>query len=66
MAIGESGRVVIEVEPELKRRLHAALALEQLTMKDWFIEQARQFVQQQMQPQLFQAPGQVTVRGARK
>lgn len=66
MAIGESGRVVIEMEPELKRRLHAALALEQLTMKDWFTQQAQLFVQQHMQPQLFQTAAKAPAQEARK
>ena len=38
MAKGDSGRIVIEVDPDLKRRLYSALALESLTLKDWFIK----------------------------
>ncbi len=44
MAIGTSGRIVIEIEPELKRLLHTALQKEGLTLKDWFRENARQYV----------------------
>lgn len=40
MARGESGRIVIEVEPEVKRRLYAALALSGSTLKHWFLENA--------------------------
>ena len=40
MARGESGRIVIEVSPELKRQLYSALAIEGQTLKDWFIEAA--------------------------
>jgi hypothetical protein len=40
MARGESGRIVIEVEPEVKRRLYAALALSGSTLKDWFLKNA--------------------------
>jgi DNA (cytosine-5)-methyltransferase 1 len=36
----ESGRVVIELDPALKRRLHASLALSGLTLKDWFVRSA--------------------------
>lgn len=44
MAIGTSGRIVIEVEPELKQLLHTALQKEGLTLKDWFVENARHFL----------------------
>ncbi|MBI4025944.1 MAG: hypothetical protein HY360_13240 [Verrucomicrobia bacterium] len=44
MARGESGRIVIEVEPGMKRRLYAALALSGSTLKDWFIKSATEFI----------------------
>lgn len=53
MPIGDSGRIVLEVEPLLKRQLYSALALEHMTLKDWFIGQAEQYVQAQQQPGLF-------------
>jgi hypothetical protein len=53
MAIGDSGRVVLEIEPLLKRRLYAALQLERTSLKDWFIARAEQYVQSQQQPGLF-------------
>lgn len=37
MSIGTSGRIVIEIEPESKRQLYAALARDGLTLKDWFL-----------------------------
>lgn len=37
MAKGDSGRIVLEVDPKLKKELYAILALEQLTLKEWFI-----------------------------
>lgn len=40
MGIGSSGRIVIEVQPESKRRLYAALARDGLTLKDWFLKNA--------------------------
>ena len=43
MARGPSGRVVIELDPQFKRDLHSALAKDGLSLKDWFIEQARQY-----------------------
>ena len=44
MAKGGSGRVVMEINPELKKELYSILALEQKTLKDWFIEQAEDFL----------------------
>lgn len=52
MAKGESGRVVIEVEPALKRRLYSALAIENSTLKHWFINLAEQFVAEHGQPKV--------------
>lgn len=37
MSKGESGRIVIEIDPVLKRRLYSALAMDGCTLKDWFI-----------------------------
>ncbi|MCF8721607.1 hypothetical protein [Nitrospina gracilis] len=54
MAIGESGRIVIEISPDLKKRLYATLALEQKTLKEWFILKAEQYIKDQIQPSLFQ------------
>jgi len=44
MARGTSGRVVIEVNPVLKERLYSALAMENQTLKDWFVANAQQFL----------------------
>jgi len=53
MAIGESGRIVLEIDPELKRNLYSVLALENKTLKEWFILMADNYVQNQRQPDLF-------------
>tara|TARA_B100001059_G_C17812857_1_gene573334 strand:+ start:1294 stop:1482 length:189 start_codon:yes stop_codon:yes gene_type:complete len=47
MAKGDSGRIVLEVDPNLKKTLYSLLALEQKTLKDWFIEQAEQYIADQ-------------------
>ena len=47
MPRGASGRIVVEIEPALKRQLHAVLALEGKTLKDWFIQQASEHVDRQ-------------------
>lgn len=53
MAIGKSGRIVLEIDHELKRRLYSMLALENKTLKEWFIAQAVQHIDRQQQPSLF-------------
>lgn len=40
MGVGRSGRIVIEVEPLVKRELYAALARQGLTLKEWFLQSA--------------------------
>lgn len=44
MARGSSGRIVIEIDPDLKQRLHALLALQGMTLKDWFVKKATAYV----------------------
>lgn len=43
-------RIVIEVDPTLKAQLYSALALESSTLKDWFVEAARQYIAERTQP----------------
>lgn len=52
MSVGLSGRVVIEMDPELKKALHAALAARGLTLKQWFVLQAEEYLNTTMQPSL--------------
>jgi hypothetical protein len=54
MARGESGRIVIEVEPETKKRLYAALALSGSTLKDWFLKKATAYCHESTEPSLFE------------
>lgn len=53
MARGKSGRVVLEIDPELKRQLYATLENKQQTMKEWFVKEAEGFIYGEMQPSLF-------------
>ncbi|MDC9597356.1 MULTISPECIES: hypothetical protein [Xenorhabdus] len=46
MAKGESGRIVLEVDPELKKSLYSILALDQQTLKDWFVDKAQQHIEE--------------------
>jgi len=38
VAIGNSGRVVIEIDPDVKRELYATLGRDGITLKDWFLK----------------------------
>jgi hypothetical protein len=49
MSVGSSGRIVIEVEPGLKRELYSALYMHGKTLKDWFVVQAKNYVEEQQQ-----------------
>jgi hypothetical protein len=44
MSIGNSGRVVVEVDPELKKALHATLVRDGLTLKEWFVKSAETYL----------------------
>lgn len=53
MAQGTSGRIVLEIDPREKRDLYDALSRDGRTLKAWFLEQARQYLQNRDQLQLF-------------
>ena len=65
MARGTSGRIVLEVEPDFKDELYAALAVERSTLKDWFLRSAKNFCEEVNQPVLpfVEAELAPTVRG---
>ncbi|MEX2979328.1 hypothetical protein AB4J97_20690 [Serratia fonticola] len=42
MAIGRSGRIVLEVDPVLKKKLYSLLAMESISLKEWFITKAQE------------------------
>ncbi|WP_110068197.1 MULTISPECIES: hypothetical protein [Gammaproteobacteria] len=52
MSKSESGRLVLEIDPELKRKLYAVLALEQKTLKEWFIESSSSYVKERLKAEL--------------
>jgi hypothetical protein len=39
MAQGDSGKIVLEIEPAEKQRLYFAVKRDGLTMKEWFLQQ---------------------------
>jgi hypothetical protein len=45
MAVGKSRRIVVDVDDiDLKRRLYAALAHDGLSLKDWFVASATNYL----------------------
>lgn len=52
MSIGNSGRLVIEIEPELKKKLHAVLRKEGTNLKAWFLENVDQLLAEKGQQSL--------------
>ena len=52
MAVGKSGKVVVELEPQFKRELRAALELDGLTLKAWFIQAAERYLASRGQTEL--------------
>lgn len=52
MAIGQSGRIVIEIDPELKQELYASLEKQGVSLKQWFLERVKDHLRNQRQPSL--------------
>jgi hypothetical protein len=55
MARGESGRIVLEIDPSRKNDLYTALTKDGMTLKDWFLRQAAQYLRDRAQMPLFSA-----------
>lgn len=53
MARGSSGRVIVEIDPVFKQELYDALQKENLTLKDWFLNNAKKFLEDRGQMHLF-------------
>jgi hypothetical protein len=52
MARGKSGKIVIEIDPELKSEIYRALELRGLNMKQWIEQEGRQLITSATQPEL--------------
>jgi len=52
MAKGNSGRIVIEIDPEVKQELYKALGSEGLNLKQWFLENVDHFLEERGNPTL--------------
>jgi len=57
MAKGNSGRVVIEIDPDFKQELYDALEKEGLNLKQWFIQNAEDYLKNRSQMRLNFAAG---------
>jgi hypothetical protein len=44
MARGDSGKIVLEIEPAEKEKLYSAVKRDGLTMKDWFLQQMASYL----------------------
>lgn len=44
MSRGNSGRIVIEIEPELKIELYQALSKDGVSLKGWFLQNVESFL----------------------
>ena len=49
MAVGPSGRVVVEIDPELKKELYGCLGTDGMSLRDWFLDSARQYLSRRSQ-----------------
>jgi len=45
MVRGESGRIVLEIDPSQKESLYLALKKNGLTLKEWFLQQTDNYLQ---------------------
>ena len=52
MSIGNSGRIVIEIEPQLKQELHTVLRIEGTNLKTWFLSQVEDLLAEKGQKSL--------------
>lgn len=57
MSIGKSGRIVIEVEPDIKQELYEVLGKEGKSLKAWFLENAQSFLSEKGQGSLVLSQG---------
>lgn len=55
MARGESGRIVLEIDPAEKQELYNAVTRDGMTLKDWFLRKATEYLRERGQGQLFSA-----------
>jgi len=57
MARGNSGRIVLELDPDFKKELYDALDKDRLTLREWFINEANRYLKERNQLRLFETIG---------
>jgi hypothetical protein len=55
MARGDSGRIVLEIDPAEKQELYDAVTRDGMTLKEWFLRKATEYLRERGQGQLFGA-----------
>ena len=53
MARGDSGRIVLEIDPSEKDELYSAVTKDGMTLKEWFRRKAAEYLRERNQTQLF-------------
>ena len=53
MPRSKSGRILIEIEPELKEELYDALQKEGINLKSWFLDNVQDYLSDRSQLKLF-------------
>lgn len=66
MARGKSGRLVLEVDPVLKRHLYFSLEKNQKTLREWFIENAEKYISKENVVELIVTEKKHTYNGKNK
>lgn len=56
MAVGSSGRIVIDIDPKLKRKVYAALLEDGRSLKEWFLDRCSDYLAERGQARLFEPP----------
>lgn len=53
MARGNSGRIVLEIDPKIKNKLYETLVKQNITLKGWFLLQCESYLSDSIQLKLF-------------
>jgi hypothetical protein len=54
MPRGSSGRIVLEIEPSIKKELYSALDIDAITLKRWFLNEVLRYLKERGQLSLFE------------
>ncbi len=52
MAKGDSGRIVIEIDPDVKETLYSELKKDGYTLKEWFLQEVSTYLENEDQLEL--------------